>query len=210
MTICDHRATGEILQDAVGLQDAVCDDGRGGWDTVMVDATENADQRALRKWLTAGLSIPAVVQLHGDAGYLLNNMIAKYTLAADTYTISAEALEEFELRGIDLSVTHSRRTFYGLQKGGNPFIYEHAVPAGVIRDTLLTGPRTADAISQTLRDAGPVAVLLRTEDARLREAGLNARMPGGWVVGDDPLARYKEVGIVLSDQVLRVSGAICR
>lgn len=171
---------------------------------------ENADQRALRKWLTAGLVIPEVVQLQGDAGYLLNNMIAKYTLAADAYAISVEALVEFERRGVDLSVTHSRRTFYGVQGGRNPFIYEHAVPAGVIRDALLAGPRTEDAISCTLRDAGPVAVLLRTEDARLREVGLNARMPEGWRVGDDPLARYEAAGIALCDQVLRVSGAICR
>ncbi len=31
--------------------------------------TENIDQRALRLWITAGLSIPEVVRLHGDAGY---------------------------------------------------------------------------------------------------------------------------------------------
>ena len=49
------------------------------------EISENANQRALRLWVTAGLAIPEVTQLHGDAGYLLNNMIAKYTLAADTY-----------------------------------------------------------------------------------------------------------------------------
>ena len=184
-------------------------DGRR-WSVVPSRLAENADQRALRKWLTAGLAIPEVAQLHGNAGYLLNNMIAKYTLAAETYAISVEASAEYERREIDLSATHSRRAFYGLQKGRNPFIYEHAIPAGVIRSALLAGPRTADVISPALRDAGPVAVLLRTEDARLREAGLNAKMPDGWVVGDDPLARYREVGIILSDQVLRVSGAICR
>jgi len=177
---------------------------------VTVGAPENADQRALQKWLTAGLAIPEVVQLRGDAGYLLNNMIAKYTLAAYTYAISVDALMEFERRGVDLAETYSRRAFYGVQGGRNPFIYEHAVPAGVIRDALLAGPRTPEAIDQTLAAAGPVAVLLRAEDARLREAGLNSKMPEGWKVGDDPLARYQAVGIELSSQVLRVSGAICR
>ena len=49
---------------------------------------ENEDQIALRRWLTAGLRIPEVADLHGDAGYLLNNMIAKYTLAASAYAVS--------------------------------------------------------------------------------------------------------------------------
>ena len=57
--------------------------------------TENLDQLALRSWLTAGLQIPEVVALHGDAGYLLNNMIAKYSLASDSYFISTLALDEF-------------------------------------------------------------------------------------------------------------------
>jgi len=52
---------------------------------------ENEHQRALRLWITAGLSIQQVVDLKGDTGYLLNNMIAKYTLAADHYAVSGAA-----------------------------------------------------------------------------------------------------------------------
>ena len=52
-----------------------------------ITGSENTDQRALRLWFTAGLRIPEVAALYGDGGYLLNNMIAKYTLAADTYAI---------------------------------------------------------------------------------------------------------------------------
>lgn len=148
--------------------------------------------------------------MHGDAGYLLNNMIAKYTLSADAYAISVEALAEFGRRGVDLSATYTRRMFYGKQRGENPFIYEHAIPATTIREALLTGPRTEASVRRTLQAAGPVAVLLRTEDARLKRSGLNAKMPGGWKLGDDPVARYEAVGIVLSDVVLHVSGGICR
>ncbi|MEE3043194.1 MAG: hypothetical protein VX948_20195 [Candidatus Latescibacterota bacterium] len=39
---------------------------------------ENQDRATLRKWLAAGLAIPGVRDGCGDAGYLLNNMIAKY------------------------------------------------------------------------------------------------------------------------------------
>ena len=168
---------------------------------------ENTDQRALRLWLTAGLSIPEVIQLHGDAGYLLNNMIAKYTLAADTYAISTGALAEFRRQGVDLAETYSRRRFYG-KKGG--FIYEHAVPAGVVREWLLSAKTTPERVNLALRSSAPVAVLLRSEDAQLRAVGLNAKMPEGWQIGDNPLARYDAAGIGLSDQVLRVRGAICR
>jgi hypothetical protein len=176
----------------------------------MVTHVENEDQIALRRWLTAGLCIPEVVNLHGDAGYLLNNMIAKYTLAASTYALSESAERTLLERGVDFKKTYSRRKFYGRQAGRNPFIYEHAVPAGVLRSELLEANENTQRIEEILKGAGPVAVLLREEDDRLRTAGLRSRMPQGWHVGDDPLARYHAVGIELSRQTLSVEGAICR
>jgi hypothetical protein len=161
----------------------------------------------LRLWLTAGLAIPEVVGGRGDAGYLLNNMIAKYTLAANSYAISIQALAEFKRQTVDLSQTHMRRRFYGKKSA---FIYEHAVPAGVVRAALLAGDRTEAAIRQALVAAGTVAVLLRTEDQALKAQGLNAKMPEGWQLGDDPLARYTAAGITLSITALHVTGAICR
>ena len=169
--------------------------------------TENVDQRALRLWLTVGLQIPEVVALHGDAGYLLNNMIAKYTLAADSYPISVLALDEFRRQGIDLTQTWTRRNFYGKDK---PFKYEHVIPAGIVRDRLLKSGRSERTVRHVLQNLGCVAVLLRSEDRRLRDAGLNGKMPDGWKWGDDPIERYRAVGIELSDQALRVSGAIMR
>ena len=169
--------------------------------------SENSDQRALRQWIAAGLQIPEVVELHGDAGYLFSNMIAKYTLAADTYALSIGALAKFEDLGVDLSQTYTRSKFYGRK---SPFIYEHAVPAGRIRSELLAGPRTPKAVGETLRCSGFVAVLLRTEDDRIKAAGLSRAMPEGWQLGESPLARYATAGIELSDGVLRVRGAICR
>ena len=172
--------------------------------------TENIHQVALRKWILAGLAIPEVVALKGDAGYLLNNMIAKYTLAADNYAISKKALEEFKARNINLNKVYTRRTFYGKKGGKNPFIYEHTVPAGIIRQGLLNCGRESKVAAHLLYHSGEVAVILRTEDALLRKNGLSSFMPEGWEIGDDPLARYKAVGIMLSNEVLNVSGAICR
>ena len=43
----------------------------------------NSDQKVLIQWITSGLKIKEVRDLKGDSGYLLNNMIAKVTLAFD-------------------------------------------------------------------------------------------------------------------------------
>jgi hypothetical protein len=72
---------------------------RGG-EALAVNANENIDQAALRKWIEAGLAIPEVRELHGDAGYLLNNMIAKYTLASSFYAISESVVSQFNVRGL--------------------------------------------------------------------------------------------------------------
>ncbi len=169
-------------------------------------AEENEDQRALRLWITAGLQIPEVAALHGDAAYLLGNMIAKYTLAASAYLVSARALDRLRGDGVDLSVVHARRKLYGKS---SPYIYEHAVPASTIRKALIVSDRAEATISWALTHAGRVAVLLREEDARLRKAKLGRRMPAGWRLGDDPLARYT-VGSELSHQTLLVTGRIMR
>ena len=169
--------------------------------------TENVHQMTLRSWIEAGLSIPGVRDLHGDAGYLLNNMIAKYSLAADTYQLSEGAEQEMRTLGVDFQAVHKRRSFYGKKQ---PFIYEHPVPAGVVRNELLAGNHPSDALQQLLVAAGPVAVLLRTEDQRLKEAKLDRTMPAGWKLGDNPFARYDAVGIRLSQRQLKVTGAICR
>ena len=84
------------------------------------------------------------------------------------------------------------------------------VPAGIVRNRLLKSGRTEGTVSHVLQNLGFVAVLLRSEDQKLRDAGLNGKMPDGWKWGDEPLERYRAVGIELSDQVLRVKGAIMR
>ena len=53
-------------------------------------------------------------------------------------------------------------------------------------------------------------MILRTEDKMLKDAKLSSKMPLGWKLGDDHQARYKAVGIHISGQLLRVSGAIVR
>ena len=168
---------------------------------------ENIDQQALRSWITAGLAIPAVRQLKGDAGYLFNNMIAKYTLSANTYRLSTAALGRLRDDGVDLEATYSRRRFYGKE---SVFIYEHAIPAVVIRQALLESDGLPDTVDKILTQAGFVAMILREEDARLKAMGLNHRMPSDWSLGQSPLVRYDAAGITISPALLKIKGGIQR
>jgi hypothetical protein len=172
-----------------------------------MENAENTDQLALRKWITAGLQIPEVKDLYGDAGYLLSNMIAKYTLAASMYRLSERAHEWFLGNKIDLSGEYARSRFYG--KSG-PFMYEHSIPASVIRSALLQIEPTAQNVAEILAKSGFVVVVLRSEDDQLRSHGLARAMPSSWNFGDDPYARYQAAGISLSDAYLKVKGKIQR
>ena len=168
---------------------------------------ETEDQLALVRWITAGLAIPGIRSLHGDAGYLLSNMIAKYSLAASQYRISDGALAYILGINIDLNLTHRRSKFYGK---GSPLIYEHPVPASVVRERLLKEEASEEAVRNLLRQAGPVTVLLRTEDDMLNSAGLKKSMPAKWEWGGNCFARYEQVNIKVSDVVLHLDGKIKR
>ena len=169
--------------------------------------SENVDQVALRKWITAGLLISEVRGLNGDAGYLLSNMIAKYTLASSRYRLSREALSWFDSRGIDLSKEYARSKYYGKNSA---VMYEHSIPSSVVRSVLLAQVPSESSVKSVLGSAGEVVVVMRSEDERLGAIGLARKMPSGWQYGDDPHARYAEAGIELSQLFLLVKGKIKR
>jgi len=172
-----------------------------------MSSSENMDQLALRKWITAGLQIEEVRELNGDAGYLFSNMIAKYTLASSRYRLSAKALSWFDSSGIDLSKEYARSRFYGKNSA---VMYEHSIPSNVVRSVLLTQVPSESSVKSVLQSAGEVVIIMRSEDERLGAFGLARKMPGGWSYGDDPHARYAEAGIQLSESSLRVKGKIKR
>ncbi len=167
----------------------------------------NQDQQALLRWILAGLQIKEVRALHGDAKYLLSNMIAKFSLSSSTYRLSKGAELRLRSNGVDLAKIHKRTHFYGK---GSPFIYEHAVPCALVRQQLLSVRPTLKAVKNVLVSAGPVIMVLRTEDTVLRNHGLMRSMPEGWSWGDNSLARYRATGIRISRTLLKVDGQIER
>ena len=174
---------------------------------LLLSSDLNEDQEALLEWITAGLQIKQVRMLRGDAGYLLNNMIAKYSLASSEYLLSNAAIARLRQDGVDLNSSHKRSRLYGK---ASPFMYEHTIPASLVRNRLLSIQPVRNDVAEVLAAAGPVAMILRQEDDLLRIHGLRSQMPQGWKWGDDPLARYHVAGLQIAEQTIRMEGAICR
>ncbi len=145
-------------------------------------------------------------ELNGDAGYLLSNMIAKFTLGSSSYRLSANTFTWFDSRGIDLTKEYARSRYYGKNSA---VMYEHSIPSNIVRSVLLSLDPSEASIQSVLHSAGEVVVVMRDEDERLAAMGL-ARKPEGWEYGDDPHARYAEAGIQLSESFLRGKGKIKR
>lgn len=76
---------------------------------------------------------------------------------------------------------------------GSTVTVEHAIPIRQLFDAFMAAESAIEM--QPVIDAYYVAVVTRAEDARLRAAGLQSTMPHGWRWGDDPLARWRSVGI---------------
>ena len=172
----------------------------------------NKDQVALARWITVGLGIKEVRALHGDSGYLFNNMIAKYASAMENYSVSVEAENLLLEQGVKWQEVYTRGRFYCR---GSSFMYEHAIPASIIRNQLLQVSQeqriSFDAVVEELDYSSHVVVVLRRpQNDKLKACGLNARMPDGWRWGDDPFDRYTKAEIAISKNVLKVKGAIMR
>lgn len=79
-------------------------------------------------------------------------------------------------------------------------IHEHTVPFRIIRDKLMTIEEvTVESVSQVLDQFHVVSVISNEEDQKLKDAGLNSKMPEDWD-GNNPFARYEKVGISVSRQ----------
>jgi hypothetical protein len=102
---------------------------------------------------------------------------------------------------------HDRLT--GWQPGHKPrpstegLRFEHIIPRGLLAEELLreTPPDLADFLDTHFQ----AAVLTVADDHQLNQAGVRARMPGGWTLGDDPWDRYRAAGLIPEDFVVPVA-----
>ena len=89
-------------------------------------------------------------------------------------------------------------------------MYEHTIPASIVRSKLLTIPPLEEEVINVLNAISNVVMILREEDNLLGSSGLTRKIPHGWEWGDDPLARYHSSGIELSKKRIMIKGIICR
>jgi len=165
--------------------------------------------------IKAALQCPEFIEGYGDGKYLFSNMVAKYTLSDNTYRFTVGALEEFINRGGDVNQVYTRGSLYGStskkefkgKANKSIFIYEHSIPAKVVRDQLIQNP---DQVDEILDNVGEVFITLRTEDEILKNNGYQSSMSEEWNFGDTHYDRYDNSGIEVSDQLLNMKGAIKR
>ena len=79
--------------------------------------------------------------------------------------------------------------------------HEHTIPFRVLRDKLINlDELTFESVSDILLRFHVITIISNEEDQRLKDAGLNLKMPDDWD-GRDKFARYKKAGI----EILNIS-----
>jgi hypothetical protein len=158
----------------------------------------------------------------GHVHYIMNNEIASWSLYNDEYFMTDKAEELIVSRGFDVSKTHTRTSIFNIRSNGNGqgkgtklATFEHMVPASVQFGLIKSvygekGEVISDDLHNILHLCGKVVVMTKDENRLLVDGKLNQAMPDSWNLGDNPIVRYTQVGIKLSNNILKVKGRMMR
>lgn len=87
----------------------------------------------------------------------------------------------------------------GVEEGKNLLRYDHSIPFSIVQEQLLSlNDVSLKTVEQILDSKLIACTITKEEDALLNKAGLNSKMPENWD-GVDPLARYREVNIKITE-----------
>ena len=141
------------------------------------------------RWLCMGLKNGWLGR--GDR-YTLEDLYGKKyfpkKVKAGLIPMSVQAEKELLDAGLERKASYSFYTKIGLR-------YEHRVPLRKIKSLIAESNFDPISAKDILSKYFQVVWITSAEDDLLRSSGLNSRMPEGWRLGDDPSARYQEVGI---------------
>ena len=135
--------------------------------------------------------------------YGLKNYIARYSLAADQYFISEEALELFKSLQISTPLTRS-----AINK--KMFTYEHAIPASYISKLIQQSDLSRESVAELLKLSDCVSIITKEEDKLLAKKYAYKMPEFCEVLNESPFQRYKEVEIKLSELKWSVKGSLKR
>jgi hypothetical protein len=148
-------------------------------------------------------NVPNIFDHSNDVLYGLKNYIARHSLASENYFISIDAEELFKQNGFSYPFL---RKWLDKKK----FTYEHPIPANIVCKQIQNSDRTIECIRNILTFADCVTIVTKEQDQRLTQA-FASRMPDGWTyLTGDKFARYKQIGIVLSNCTIPVVGALVK
>jgi len=144
-------------------------------------------------------------------GYVLSNLIAKYSLASDLYYVTECAYTFLKDNNL---IDNTGRVLRGSKRRKKSEIsWEHAIPSCVIRDYLLNNMSSISKsdIENVLSLSDYVVAVCKEDNCILNENGYMASMPGDWKLFEDSWsARYTESGIKILDFTIPMYGVVCR
>ena len=99
----------------------------------------------------------------------------------------------YALNELEKDITHQSKTL--LDAPDQKVIHEHAIPFRIVRDKLMDLKElTEESVSSLLAQYHVVAKISNEEHQKLKDAGLDSKMPDSWD-GKNKFARYESVGI---------------
>lgn len=139
------------------------------------------------------------------ASMILKNMPVN---AATTFAVRTVIREAVNKSNPDYKGNNNKRNVRFVSDAARPFltiqgptVSEHIIPISVLLNSKIyaaSNPITETvALIGLVRQYSNMALITHEEDARLRQAKLQSKMPDDWD-GVDVFARYKAVGIVVT------------
>ena len=146
--------------------------------------------------------------------YGLDNYIAKYSLANNSYYISNSALTYVQQ---NLNNDLNNGGLLRRRKKNHTIKYDHAIPVNIVRRRLIElTDKTPENINRILAESNYVTILTTEENIRLNNRGLRQNMPNNTIWEPiNPFARYidiqlNEFGNIDNVQQITMRGAIVR
>ena len=174
----------------------------------------NKNKELLLEMIYRTVGIEFLDLSYGDSKYLLSNMIAKYSNSGEIYLSQKvkDILDRYDFPSFGNIKYRSK--FYGktcsfYKKHKIQFVAEHTIPCGILLDLILDSDKTKETIREIL-DYNKVVMILKEEDLVIQKMGLRDKVCNDFNVKENIWGRYKECGIIVTENYFNNIGPIFR